>query len=456
MNLKDIKVSGFTEIENQSIYFYYENNKITFCFPSDVEINSDTEIFDIIGVIPKTRKYFYFRLSTPLQKNEVPFGLGCNVTQDVDYFVENIKLDSNYNIESFNKIYFNFQELDHFLPSCNLVEDTGTEKISVERNREIESFTFNYCGEGITAKFFSHAVISSNAQAKIETKSFISFSFKERNDIKFVSGLYRLVFDFFSFIYNRTNLSLERAFLFPKIPNVSLEENPIFHDVNLYQLPCETSESIKNPCLFRIFRIKLKELFQVFIDKKHIADSIHPSRLDRNQINKRLYLTISAAFEYLTREDNGFVPKFISDKSSEIDKKVKDIIIEYADAKDDKGVNVFNSDGKKKIKAIAKKIDSNDLPLSEKIKKIYSGYSKWEGITSILSEWFSDDNINELALITNEWRNEYAHEKRASVLTFDVVKSIRLLEHINYSIILRFAGYSDRHIKEILDFILIR
>ena len=61
-----------------------------------------------------------------------------------------------------------------------------------------------------------------------------------------------------------------------------------------------------------------------------------------------------------------------------------------------------------------------------------------------------------LATEANEWRNELAHDKREYVPNVNAIKAIRLLEHMNYSIVLRQAGYSDEEINYILKEILIR
>ena len=49
----------------------------------------------------------------------------------------------------------------------------------------------------------------------------------------------------------------------------------------------------------------------------------------------------------------------------------------------------------------------------------------------------------QLSDIANRWRNELAHEKREYEPDSQVVDAIRLVEHLNYCIVLREAGYDD-------------
>lgn len=95
------------------------------------------------------------------------------------------------------------------------------------------------------------------------------------------------------------------------------------------------------------------------------------------------------------------------------------------------------------------------MSLKEKVLKAYEGYSNWESLKPILSEWFGQD-VSSLADSANLWRNELAHEKREYQPDVDVVYAVRLIEHINYCIVLRKAGYTDEQIKNIVSEILTR
>ena len=47
-------------------------------------------------------------------------------------------------------------------------------------------------------------------------------------------------------------------------------------------------------------------------------------------------------------------------------------------------------------------------------------------------------------------------ERSISIPSIEVIKAIRLVEHLNYAIVLRYAGYNDDETKEILRDLLAR
>lgn len=117
---------------------------------------------------------------------------------------------------------------------------------------------------------------------------------------------------------------------------------------------------------------------------------------------------------------------------------------------------IEKTSGKKKQKAKGfKKGLCPQIALEDKLRKVYDGYSSWEPLKPVLCEWFGED-ISGLASAANLWRNELAHEKREYQPGIEVVNAIRLVEHLNYCIVLRHAGYSDDQINAIITEILIR
>lgn len=94
------------------------------------------------------------------------------------------------------------------------------------------------------------------------------------------------------------------------------------------------------------------------------------------------------------------------------------------------------------------------ISLKDKVLKVYGGYEGWDSLRPVLAEWF--DDVSSLASAANLWRNELAHEKREYQPDVNVILAVRLVEHMNYCIILRKAGYSDEAIKSILTEVLVR
>lgn len=163
----------------------------------------------------------------------------------------------------------------------------------------------------------------------------------------------------------------------------------------------------------------------------------------RNLIDLEQSLHTTATFEYYMRT---LLPEVSSKESLMFYKDIEALVENYANS-------VI---GKVKKKAINfKKSLRPQISLEDKINKVYTGYSNWKAIEPILAEYFGN-NISNLASAANLWRNELAHEKRKYQPSENVIDAVRLVEHINYCIVLRYAGYNDKQIKSIVDAVLTR
>ena len=408
--------TGLADVYSQNVFFRYENGNLKLIFPNDFNLNMCTnDVSQIMGVLPETKQNIVFYLSTPLSLEHYGdaiafFGSAINCT--VAFFIENARIDQKC-IQPATKMIFRFDELDHFVPSCNLLEyNNTTHQAAFDRYSEVKKFDITISGHDVklilSLNLFWYMTSVSNA----ETHSHITFEFSETSDTDFLMDLYYIIYELFCFIYNRRNISLKGAYLLPEKYNATLDKNPMLCVIDHFRQEQDTKKRINHPCLCNLFLDSFEDLLQLFIDGKQITDSIHLSSKYANLIDKRLYLPISSAFEYLFRSSSGFNSQ----------------------------INHGN-------------LDSCELAV--KIRKVYDDSDGYTGLNRILSEWFGKD-IKILAQVANDWRNEYAHEKRANTPSLDVIKSARLLEHINYAMILRQAGYSDDCIKEILSTVLYR
>ena len=140
------------------------------------------------------------------------------------------------------------------------------------------------------------------------------------------------------------------------------------------------------------------------------------------------------------------MPEISSPETIEVINEIRNLVDGY--------IETLTGKKKKKAKDFKKALNPQ-VSLKDKIMKAYEGYSTWQTLKPILSEWFGDD-ITELASAANLWRNELAHEKREYQPDEAVIKAVRLVEHINYCIVLRSAGYEDKQIKLIVSEGLIR
>jgi len=218
-----------------------------------------------------------------------------------------------------------------------------------------------------------------------------------------------------------------------------------------YLEPLENKEVVEKTPNIDLFYFKIKDLFQLFFKKKGESNatvdesSIHPSFKYRNRIDLKQSLSITAAFEYYMRT---MLPEISSPDTMGFYKDMEEYVNKY--------IETATGKKKKKAKSFRKSL-MPQVSLAEKIKKSYTGYSNWQPLEPILSEWFGGD-FDKLASAANLWRNELAHKKE-DYKSYDVdkiIRAVRLVEHLNYCIVLRHAGYGDDQIKSILSKILKR
>lgn len=417
MNDQKNKVfTGLAHVYSQSTFFRYENGNLKLIFPDDFDLNKCVgDVSQIVGVLPEFKQHIVFYLSTPLSLehygNAVAF-FGSAINCNVAFFIENAIIKQG-NLQPITKMIFRFDELDYFLPSCTLLKNNYTTKQSTFNSYgDVNNHDITVSGHDVKLTLSLNLYWHMAAISTAETHSHITFEFSETTDANFLMDLYYLIYELFCFIYNRKSLSLKSAYLLPDIHNASLDKNPLLCVIDRFRHEPDTKERINHLCLYKLFSSNFKDLLQLFIDGKQITDSIHPASKYVKLIDKRLFLPISSAFEYLFRSSSGFNTQLNSGN-----------------------------------------LDSCEL--SVKIRKIYDDNDGYIGLNHILSEWFGND-IKGLAQVANDWRNEYAHEKRANRPSLDVIKSARLLEHINYAMFLRCAGYTDIYVKEILSTVLYR
>ena len=457
-------VSGMTKICEKDIPFSFDWEKESFTLYTGVKSVGIPDGLDMIvghtfGMT--TGGNFLYKLNVPLsnsctviENGETKCVAKCDQTRSVEYYVEDYQSGSRY-----TEMRLRFPELDYFLPSTNNAKPVEEDIVFSRHKDAVYVFDVNYRDAIVSVSFYRGAEAFFSVKATAETVSEVSIKFPETGDLEYISDLYLSVRGFFSFICNRQNIGLRNAMLIGRYPTKTLKEGKVVDKLGhtrqklflsqKYLEPIEDMKQLKKVPNGILFASRLKELFQSFLAEKDgdvpISDksSIHPSFKYRNLIDLEQSLHITAAFEYYVR---AFLPEISSQVTIDFMKDLEALLDGY----------IETTTGRKKKKAINFKNSLRpQISLEEKIKKAYSGYGTWQPMAPILSEWFGDD-ISALASAVNLWRNELAHEKREYEPDINTVKAIRLVEHINYGIILRHTGYSDEEIRDILSEVLTR
>lgn len=403
---------------------------------------------------------YLFKLELPLSNSCLSFADGQPIQYSltdqigsVEYYIENYEVGSRY-----KEMRLSFPELDYFVPSCSRVT-VSEDKWSFSRAKDVVlEFSIKYRDTDVSVTFETKASCNAGMRVIAETLSDVVLCFPETDDLDYLQGLYEAARAFFVFICNRKNIGLRNATLIGEYPTKRLHDGRILDAVgrgtqivHYSQKYYEEEDAAKIKYTIRnnLLAANLPQLFQMFSEKTigEMAmincSSIHHSIKYRNLIDLEQSLHITASFEYYVRT---FLPEISSKITMEFFADLENLLDGY----------IGGLTGKKKKKAESfKKSLRPQLSLSEKMKKAYEGYSEWLPLKPILVEWFGED-ITDLAESANTWRNELAHEKREFSPDAKVVSAVRLVEHMNYCIVLRKAGYDDDQIKAIITEILVR
>lgn len=378
----------------------------------------------------------------------------------IEFFVKGYKKDAVY-----NKSVFSFEELQYFCPSASIVKEDSEHNVTfLSEHKELKHFDVTIDNVPCHVCFR----LRSDGKwgfAKTHMTAFtdITISFPETADVFFLGKIYHLVDKVFAFICNRSNttclsMKIDGEHKGEVFLNGELIERKLPFSCEIYFFDCyreepETQEVIKNTWWANGFFEHIDVLFDwVAKDISGIADengrgtisieSVHPSLKRRRKIDLYLSLQIASAFEFYVRK---YLPKMIEEK--EYHKEIKQVLEQIQKT----------STGKKK--ELAKSLINNvvrEPALEDKVWKVYNGYDKWDPIKPCISEeWFKESEIKELASEMNQWRNDLAHSKRKYTPNANTIRAVRLIEHLNYAIVLRKIGYDDNEIKDILSHVLI-
>ena len=447
---------GFVQVEDKMYPYSYKDGRITIFFGmSPVTLHNEIDILETKAIDCMTSECTIFKLTTPLCNDGM-----VKTGGELDAItMSNRKCDIDFKIEAYeeNSVYtemrFSFPELDYFCPSarmCNVGSGTA-EFIRIPICLISDTIRYKGTDVKVELKISTSACLRVKTFAQTETN--LVLTFPETNDFSYLMGLYQNVKAFFAFVCNRQNIALHQATLIgncmkKRVRNgKEVEERKRLSSKLVpnekYLEPDEDDMTISKTIRFELYRAHFSDLFQMFFEKEIEeyanlqSGEIHASVKYRNLIDLKQSLHITAAFEYYVRT---FLPEMHSQSSIDFCRDVSDFLETY----------INNHTGKMKNKAKSFKNGlSPQMSLAEKMRKVIEGYDGWNAVKPILKDWFGTD-YELLMRAANDWRNELAHEKRSYEPEPNTVKAVRLVEHLNYSIILRQVGYSDDEISEIL------
>lgn len=377
-----------------------------------------------------------------------------NNHQEIEFVVKDYKIGSRY-----TEAIFDFAELQFFCPSGSVVKDDAEGNITFSgETKKIKTFKIEVDSVECEISFVLGAKGKWGfAHSMMEAITELHITFPETDNFEFINKLYVVVDCVFAFICNRRNTTCLSMKINGAYPSKTLDNSKVVDCIrhcnseifyfDKYREEPENEKNIANTWNVSLFFKHIDALFAMVADDISgklengggisIA-SVHPSIKRRNLIDLQQSIQISSAFEFYVRR---YLPSMVEEKSHHI---VMKMILKEIEVK---------TTGK--LKELARNIKKNvvrEPALEDKMVKVYKGYDKWSSLTSCISEeWYKADEIKTLAREANQWRNELAHAKCSYEPSTSTVRAIRLLEHMNYTVVLRELGFDDSEIMCILE-----
>ncbi len=394
---------------------------------------------------------------------EIPF-----IFSDFNRFQGNYSRRLGFIIKGFeegakySKAIFDFDELQYFCPSIAVVEhDKNDNAVRFLRQKKVvKSFAFNIADIKCDAEFvLSTCGKTGYTNSYMKAVTELRISFPDTDDLVFLERLYNIVDCVFAFVCNRRNTTCTSM----KLIGSYLQKRPYngeiistnfpfqceFFYFDYYREEPEEENIIQKTWDAAGFIEHIDKLFTIVSDdvmgkKEGISiTSIHASVKRRNLIDLQQSLGISSAFEFYVRE---YLPNMVKENDSH------SLMLALLRELKEKSTGSFKSIVSHLVKCVV-----SEPALKDKIIKVLNGYDNWDPLSNCFEpEWFKKEEIPILANEANQWRNELAHSKRKYVPSEQTIKAVRLLEHINYAIVLRQLGYTDAEIKGVLEGVLKR
>lgn len=452
MKYSDINHSGYINTKNgKHIAYDLIDGRITIHANEYIPELDNTNMV-ITSSFDKGQFLFCTRLPIDLTEN---IWYPQHYKHPIDCVIKNFQLDAKY-----TKAIFSFSELQCFCPSFSVISRPSKEEFLISTKPKIVK-AFEIMVDNVLCKLEFVIRLKdgySLGHGNLETYSQIEISFDETFDLRFLYKIYRIVDSVFAFICNHQNTACIKMSICGNYPSqmfTNRDTAPCISDIYFIDEYREEPEEknqgvqlINSRKFFQHIDVLFKMVAEdISTDKDESVNisisSIHPSLKRRRLIDLQQSLHITAAFEFYVRR---YLPNMVEEKEYHV--ALKRVLKEFAD--------VNTGKAKKLAKSLLNHVVS-EPSLSDKIMKAYNGFSTWKPLKACVSqEWFKEDEIETLAEEANLWRNELAHEKRSYESKVDTIRAIRLVEHLNYAIVLRQLGYDDGEIQELLKYTLLR
>lgn len=439
----------------QKIDFSFENGQVTLYGDLSSVIGKDF-IFGFNRANPVTPYYFKLMSHIPRINQEPLFNGGLSI--GVEYYIENADCNQRY-----DEIIFSFPVLDHFLAKYLM-------HIKIDSKQEDcheDEYQCTFEDYALRLKFYAELEnLTNNYKPHYVGKGKLRVSSDQAFDADFAFQVVERIRQLFSFIYKRLDVSIGtvrlngfRECLRPKnigkgndISNQESYTKPmqsILCPQEAYDSSSAEFEDF-NPFKdvdFSILKDNIRDLIQkTFEDKIVSCDIIH-------------VLDVNYRFEYYFR----LITKDVKDK---VVIKGEAYDVQKLDKLENKLFYIINPDYLVGTQGRVRSINNKGKPCIKggkitEIKKqeVKKGNRAWNGLEIILNKYLDEPycsiSLKNLLCCYIKIRDSLAHgldpyesflkDRRHSI------HSIRLVDCINYCLVLKLSHYSDKKISDIID-----
>ena len=385
--------------------------------------------------------------------NNAPFASdnwkwSSNESKRVYYYME---LKSLLQPLSFNKIIFEFPELNFFYPVKNgFMSGHNEESIftvePIPYQQTKQSFSFNLHGEPIELVFGVSGAYRFNNSAPLSFSSQLSCSFRDTNSISVIIDLYHIIKQLFHFLCHRRSICFNdiRIKCIGKEGKYTVGQFHVLFDESTQ----EDESVIKETICIDYVKSHLNQLIQLISDNQLYSEHIPRDNKSTHHITTASFILDAAAFEWSFRNlYREFIPSEYRIKvKQDILKAIDEIKCEY-NSKKKSEANLYYKIVKNTERSLSERVlyalrDFDDV-LSEFIQILY----KYNNLK------YDKKSYNKIADELQNYRNAFAHGDIDNEMNGEFILDTIVLEWLDYCIVLKTVGYDNDEIFNIINYI---
>lgn len=398
----------------------------------------------IIGAAINTPYKYYFKI--PSTEHQLMIG---NINVSTIYYIEGFEEGQKY-----SQMTFSFPALDYFL--ANALFEKNNLSLTTEDKCYNWEYECKFRDHTLSFLFTTQRESVDSTNYKYTWRGLLRISCEQLFDTDFAYQVARYVQGLFSFVYNRADIVIGNVTLlgtktYFRLKDPELKTNSVEEHSCLTQSTLKFTESFSDNARgflnyepnkhigITLFETKFDILLRMLFEDKILFYPL--TEADKKTYNLGRILYLNYMFEHYFKLVDSLYPSgkvvVVYNKKKESDKNDKKKVSELCLALRLMYVFDPNLITERKYKN-AKIIRLNDF--------------QWDGVCGILNNYYSNDRSYELIEHYTRWRHAEAHVNDLPLddpLAF--IESVRLVECMNYCVVLKIAGYSVEDIRSIID-----